>query len=874
MNFWRCVWILSLTATPLWAQKLNLGSQEDFLTVVDPIITKGELEIYKALPNMDNKRYFQGIFWYKRDPRPETAKNSYRRAYFERRQIAVAQFGEGKKSGPKTDRGRAFLLLGEPENVTQRKLSDSGLLAGYEEVWEYPSQNVTLRFLFDSRANSYRLVDKEKWEPRFEEIRELRVLDRAEPYRLRPLPLTLPYLGFTKDIENLASDDRFELDFALSYYFLKGDQNRTEVLVGLTLYDASKRGIDVNLTAYDPYQHKVVDFKKRFDLQNGDMKMFSVVMEPDQYDLVLRVHDRDGREGIDRRRLDVPRLTPLNPAASSLLIARGFEKVPLEGFTMPKKFVYAGRFFPVEHDFVGYRGDRLFLMRYYYGYQYLPQSDFYLNGEMVPAKVEAQQQEEDGLRVVYSIPFTDRRAGVNEIQAVFVNESGNGVTDQAWVNLDPERQPGFRPPLSPLLSEARDSEGVRLVLPAKDEITALDRVVVRPDPGVQIRKMSVFLNGRLILETRRSPWEVSVDQGLFSISGQNILTVVCDTSRGLVRLERELAPLRADEKIKTRLVQVFFNAFDPSLSFLHDLDFGKLRVTVDDKAVKPVEVEKIEEPITYCFLVDTSFSMKDSFKDNVRAVKRFIESMRPDDSGIFVSFSDNYVQYLEPNRSKAVLLSVAEALDLQQPNPKHGDKLYEENETFLYDSVIAAIHTLLQYPGRKVIVLVSDGIGIEGKYSRNGMLSYARENDVVIYSLWLDNNPGLSDEETAFLQKETGKAEKFVRAIGLSRLFAKKDEKKNYVANKVRFSSINQGVLKILSEESGGFHYRIFRADRSKISEYVRDIEKAVESQFVMTLNLPVSIKTQHVQVDFEDDDVSIRAKSEIKVRKTNPLLD
>lgn len=239
-----------------------------------------------------------------------------------------------------------------------------------------------------------------------------------------------------------------------------------------------------------------------------------------------------------------------------------------------------------------------------------------------------------------------------------------------------------------------------------------------------------------------------------------------------------------------------------------------------------------------------------------------------------MGFDNQYVQYMEPNSSKDVMLAVLNSLAVQRANPRQSDQLYVENETFLYDAVIASIHNQHQYPGRKVTILVTDGIGTEGIYRRSGMLSYARENDVVLYSLWLDNNPELSDEETGFLQKEQGRTEKVFRAIGLTRFFRKKDSRKNYIGDKIRKGSINQGAVKILAEESGGFHYRIFKADRTLIKEYVGDIEQAVQNQYVMSLNLPVSLSIQEVNVYSEDPDISIRCRSHVKVRQSNPLTE
>ncbi len=859
---------LGLLTTGLFGQSLKLKAKEDFRDIVEPIITEGEKDIYKSLPDFRSRKYFQNIFWYKRNPTPATTSNPYRREFFERRQIARDQFAEADLPGFSTERGQVYLLLGDPDDVVQNKLDNSGLRTGYEEIWIYNEFKLKLRFIYDGVRPNYVLMDKDKVGPQLERIRNLAVLDRAEPYFFKESQLTLPNLGFTKDIENLVADDKRQLEYELTYAFFKGDLNRTELFVGVTFKDASDRGMDIHLAAYDPYDNKVEDFKKRVSPKNGQLVSFSVVIEPDQYDIVLRLMDRDGRESIDRQKIDVPRIALAQPAASSLLAAPDLQTIPLQGFQEPKKFVFEDLFFPITNDWSSFKNDRLYLMQHFYNFTETPKVTYYLDHQPVEAKLERMVSDHWGYRTVVSIPLTGVKPGQHHIKSAYRDETGQLAISPLLWNMGAGSASGS------MLTQARVSDKIKMIHPAQANAELLERVVLRPDPQLKVKAMYVFLNGRLITQQDREPWEVFVDSGQFSISGVNTITAVMDTNEGLFKVQKELIPLKADEKIQTRVVQIYFNAFDPKLKFISDLDLKSLSVEVDGEPAQPKDIMKVDEPITYCYVVDTSYSMKESFEGNISAIRKFIQSMRPQDRGYFVGFNSDYHQYMEPNQSKDVLLAVAESLQVAKPNPKQGDQLYIENETYIYDAVISSIHTLHQYSGRKVIILVSDGIGKEGHYRMNAMLSYARENDVVIYSLWLDNNPELSDDETKFLQKETGRAEKVVRAIGLSRFFAKKDSRKNYIGQKIRKSAINQGAVKILAEESGGFHYRIFKADRSMIRDYIEDIESAVQTQYVMNLELPVSIKEQEVDIFSSDPNVAIRSKTHVKVRKSNPLAE
>jgi len=868
-RFWFAVSLVLLVSGtgPLGAQDLNLAPKRDFLDLVDPIITEAEREIYKTLPDFESRSYFASIFWYKRDPDPETHENPFRTAYMARHRLALERFGEERNTGDKSDRGRVFLLLGEPDRVDQNRLQAATARPGVEEVWHYGAHELSLRFVYDGFNPQYRLQNREEIEKRFAVIRNNQVLDRAEPYERRPKPMTLPNLGFTKDVEAKAAVNVHQMDFTLDYSFFKGDLNRTELLVGITFRDASDRGVDVQLSAYDPFRNKVREVKKLVQPVNGEMLSFTMPLEPDQYELTLRLEDKDGRRDISERIIDVPRVGIIGQTASSILLAPRLDPIPLFGFDRPKKYVFGTDYFPPRNTFPGFSADRLYLMQHFYGFTGEPEVDFYLDYAPVEARVEKMVLDNGTYRGVFSIPVADIRGGDHHIKSVFTDLEGNQiVTARIW-SLGPG-EGGVR-----LLEDATAGDAFTITSPSGNTAADLDRVAV--DPGsLSVRRMYVYLNDQLVRERDRAPWSVRIDEGIFSISGENELAIVLDTDRGMLRRTKKLEPVEVKEEISTRVVQIFFNAYNEALEFVSDIDFDKLSVTVDGKPYTPLEVTRVEEPITFCFMIDNSFSMKDSFSANIGALTKFIASMRPEDRGYFVVFNNDYAQFLEPTASKAVLTAVANSLTLQRPNPKFADPLYQENQTYIYDATIAGIHTLLQYAGRTVVLMVSDGVGVEGIYSRNAMLNYARENDTVIYSLWQDNNPRLSEDDKEFLQTEKTAGEKFARKIGLSRFFAKKDARTTIIRRKVMGAAINEGLLEILAKESGGFHYQVYRADRVAIRQYVEDIEDAVQNQFVLTLNLPITSKSQDVEVSSSDPGIEIRNKSKVKVSPNPFQLD
>jgi len=85
----------------------------EFLNKVRYIITKKERKIFLELPDVE-KEAFKEEFWKRRDPDPDTEENEFKMEYFNRIERANELFvGEGR-DGWLTDRGRIFVLFGEP----------------------------------------------------------------------------------------------------------------------------------------------------------------------------------------------------------------------------------------------------------------------------------------------------------------------------------------------------------------------------------------------------------------------------------------------------------------------------------------------------------------------------------------------------------------------------------------------------------------------------------------------------------------------------------------------------------------------------------------------------------------------------------------
>lgn len=127
-------------------------SDREFLSEVRYLISKQERKVFYSLGPEERER-FKEEFWKKRDPSPSTEENEFRDEYYRRIEYSNRVFREGT-SGWTTDRGRAYILLGEPE----RRLTYPMGYSFYErpmEIWYY--RYFTLFFIDYTFTGVYKL---------------------------------------------------------------------------------------------------------------------------------------------------------------------------------------------------------------------------------------------------------------------------------------------------------------------------------------------------------------------------------------------------------------------------------------------------------------------------------------------------------------------------------------------------------------------------------------------------------------------------------------------------------------------------------------------------------------------------------------------
>lgn len=166
--------VVASTTTPL----LIAGSSgwiaenwKDALSIIRYEATGKELDILENIEGAEQRIAAWNCFWEMRDPVPTTAANEAMQDYFGRVQAANNEWKSALRPGYLSDRGRVFITLGPPDDITQRPVPSG---EAPFEIWTYHRYNFQILFVDRIGFNNYQLESISTYQ------RELAVIERRK----------------------------------------------------------------------------------------------------------------------------------------------------------------------------------------------------------------------------------------------------------------------------------------------------------------------------------------------------------------------------------------------------------------------------------------------------------------------------------------------------------------------------------------------------------------------------------------------------------------------------------------------------------------------------------------------------------------------
>jgi len=180
-------------------------------------------------------------------------------------------------------------------------------------------------------------------------------------------------------------------------------------------------------------------------------------------------------------------------------------------------------------------------------------------------------------------------------------------------------------------------------------------------------------------------------------------------------------------KVSTNQVALYVTVTDATKRLVPGLVEDDFEVYDNGKLQTLIAFDNKPLPITVVVMLDTSGSMTLALDLVKSAAEQFLIRMMPEDQGMVGSFNDK-IQFLPEGftNNRDELIRALKDLDFGYP-------------TRLYDAVNQSMAQLKGIPGRRVVLVFTDGDDNASKFGSGDVTDRGRTEDVMVYSIGLEN---------------------------------------------------------------------------------------------------------------------------------------
>ena len=175
-------------------------------------------------------------------------------------------------------------------------------------------------------------------------------------------------------------------------------------------------------------------------------------------------------------------------------------------------------------------------------------------------------------------------------------------------------------------------------------------------------------------------------------------------------------------KEDVRLVEIYATVFDHGGRPVRGLTREQFEIR-DDGLVQPIRAfEASDRSFSCALLLDTTGSMRDAIPAVRNAAREFIEALRPNDAVGIYGFSDHLDELSEIGTDRA---AARRALT----------RLRAQGRTALFDSISQLAAAIQNRPGKKVIIVLTDGGDNASILNRQAAAERARKAGIPVFGI-------------------------------------------------------------------------------------------------------------------------------------------
>jgi len=262
---------------------------------------------------------------------------------------------------------------------------------------------------------------------------------------------------------------------------------------------------------------------------------------------------------------------------------------------------------------------------------------------------------------------------------------------------------------------------VEIVSPKQDAViigtTRLEAVVSSRVPA---ERVTFFVDGRTICTPTAAPYACTFDAG--GAAREHHIRVVAylgDGARAVANLRTK--DIGYTERIDVDAVQVPVVVTSGN-RFVRGLKLADFTLAEDDVPQRIESLAADDMPLDLVLAIDISGSMTDAIDGVKRAVKQLLSKLRPGDTATLVGFNETTFTVSERESDPRTR---EDAVDLLSP----------WGGTALYDATIKALELVQKRPGRKGVVIFSDGDDQDSLARRETAMARVQASDAMLFTI-------------------------------------------------------------------------------------------------------------------------------------------
>jgi len=246
--------------------------------------------------------------------------------------------------------------------------------------------------------------------------------------------------------------------------------------------------------------------------------------------------------------------------------------------------------------------------------------------------------------------------------------------------------------------------------------------------GASIERVVLRVDGREVARFTEPPYRTPVALG-DSVAAHRFEVIAFDAQGEVARARRDTPALAVDEAIDLELRQLYVT-LEGAGADGERLAAGDFEVVDDGERQSLVTFEGGQAALTVALLIDASVSMRGgALAAALEGARQFVGRMAPLDEAAVYLFSDA-VRFRSPFT--------------QDPGALRGalDRVPAEGGTAINDTLYLALRQLEGRQGRRVVILLSDGVDVHSALRARDVLWTLRRCRSMIYWVQLEGEGG------------------------------------------------------------------------------------------------------------------------------------